>query len=138
LVDEVWKDRPLPKASPISIHPLELIGCSIKEKLGYLRGKIAQKKVEAIIISALDEVAWLYNIHGSDIAYNLVVQAYVIVTRASSFCYVDKIKVTSEVEKYLCENGITIRNYRCDFQAIEINLNYNYPVCSLKHDTMAQ
>jgi Xaa-Pro aminopeptidase len=128
----------LPEASPISIHPLELTWRSVKEKLDDFRGKLAQEKAKAIIITALDEVAWLYNIHGSDTTYNPVVQAYVIVTSSSAFCYVDKIEVTSEVEKYLCENGITIRNYRFDFQAIEINLNYNYPVCNLQHDTMAQ
>lgn len=111
LVDEVWKDRPLAEASPISVHPLELTGRSVKEKLDDLRRKLAQEKAEAIIITALDEVAWLYNIRGSDVAYNPVVSAYVIVTITSAFLYVDKRKVTSEVVKYLSENGITIRNY---------------------------
>lgn len=120
LVDEVWKDRPLPEALPISVHALEWTGRSVKQKLDDLRGKLAQEKAEAIIITTLDEVAWLYNIRGSDIAYNPVVKAYVIVTIDSAFFYVDKMKLTSEVEKHLCENGITVRNYEAVLSDLEL------------------
>ena len=44
-------------------------------------------------------------------AYNPVGSAFVFITVTSSFLYVDKKKVTFEVDKYLCENGIRIRNY---------------------------
>ncbi|GLJ13946.1 hypothetical protein SUGI_0222910 [Cryptomeria japonica] len=111
LVDEVWRDRPLLEISPICIHPLEFAGLSVQEKIYDLRAKLDQEKAGAIVITALDEVAWLYNIRGSDIAYNPVVQAFAIVTKASAFVYVDKKKVTPEVEKYLAKNGIEIRNY---------------------------
>ncbi|KAH9314181.1 hypothetical protein KI387_022808, partial [Taxus chinensis] len=120
LVDEVWRDRPLPEASPICIHPLEFAGRSVQEKLDDLREKLDQEKAEAIILTALDEVAWLYNIRGSDVAYNPVVHAFAIVTKFSAFVYVDKRKVTSEVEKYLTENAIEIRNYEALLSDLEL------------------
>eukprot|EP00252_Welwitschia_mirabilis_P017029 TRINITY_DN3786_c0_g1_i1.p1 TRINITY_DN3786_c0_g1~~TRINITY_DN3786_c0_g1_i1.p1 ORF type:complete len:663 (-),score=143.58 TRINITY_DN3786_c0_g1_i1:272-2260(-) len=111
LVDEVWKDRPLPTITPISIHTLEFAGRSITEKLADLRRNLSQEKAMSIIVVALDEVAWLYNIRGADVEYNPVVHAFAIVTQTSALFYVDKRKVTSEVEKHLCENGIIIRDY---------------------------
>uniref|UniRef100_A0A0D6R2D6 Xaa-Pro aminopeptidase n=1 Tax=Araucaria cunninghamii TaxID=56994 RepID=A0A0D6R2D6_ARACU len=111
LIDEIWKERPLPEALPICIQPLEFAGCSVKQKLDNLRANLDQEKAEALIVTALDEVAWLYNIRGSDVAYNPVVHAFAIVTRCFAFLYVDKRKVTSEVEKHLIDNGIEIRNY---------------------------
>lgn len=111
LVDEVWRDRPLPEISPICIHPLEFAGRSVEEKIDDLRVKLDKEKAKAIVITALDEVAWMYNIRGSDVAYNPVVQAFAVVTKSSAFIYVDKRKVTQEVEKYFAENGIEIRDY---------------------------
>lgn len=120
LVDEVWRDRPLPEMLPICIHPLEFAGRSVQEKIYDLRAKLHQEKAEAIVITALDEVAWIYNIRGSDVAYNPVVQAFALVTQFSAFIYVDKRKVTPEVEKYFAENGIEIRNYEALVSDLEL------------------
>ncbi|XP_022859334.1 uncharacterized protein LOC111380098 [Olea europaea var. sylvestris] len=66
LVDEVWKSRPPLEINPVIVHPLEFSGRSVQEKLKDLREKLVQEKAHAIIITALDEVAWLYNIRGTD------------------------------------------------------------------------
>ncbi|XP_072991171.1 aminopeptidase P1 [Typha latifolia] len=111
LVDEVWKDRPLEDIHPVNVHPLEFAGRSVAEKLKDLREALLHENASGIVIAALDEVAWLYNVRGSDVAYNPVIHAYAIVTRNSAFFYVDKRKVSSEVEYYMAENGIEIRDY---------------------------
>ncbi|CAM0873755.1 unnamed protein product [Alopecurus aequalis] len=59
----------------------------------------------------MDEVAWLYNVRGDDVHYSPVVHSYAIVTQYNAFFYVDKRKVTDEVENYMTENGIDIREY---------------------------
>ncbi|ONM26806.1 aminopeptidase P1 [Zea mays] len=111
LVDEVWKDRPLVEPRPVIVHPVEFAGRSVPEKMKELREKLVHEKATAIIITALDEVAWLYNIRGSDVDYSPVVHSYAIVTLHSAFFYVDKRKVTVEVQKYMSGNGIEIREY---------------------------
>ncbi|XP_042500770.1 aminopeptidase P1-like [Macadamia integrifolia] len=111
LVDEVWKSRPPPEIKPVIIHPLEYAGWAVAEKLKDLREKLAKEKARGIIIAALDEVAWLYNVRGSDVSYNPVVHAYAIVISSSAFFYVDKKKVSAEVYSYMEENGIEVRDY---------------------------
>ncbi|CAL9027017.1 unnamed protein product [Prunus brigantina] len=112
LVDEVWKNQPPVEINPVIVHPLEHTGRSVADKLKDLRERLIQENARGIIISALDEVAWLYNIRGSDVSYSPVVHAFAIVTSNSAFFYVDKRKVSSEVNTYLEENGIEVRDYK--------------------------
>ncbi|XVE82668.1 hypothetical protein DITRI_Ditri16bG0024400 [Diplodiscus trichospermus] len=111
LVDEVWKDRPPAEINPVIVHPLEFAGRSVAEKLKELREKLTNEKARGIVITALDEVAWLYNIRGSDVSYCPVVHAFAIVTLNRAFLYVDKRKVSSEVSSSMEENGIEVREY---------------------------
>ncbi|CAK7339530.1 unnamed protein product [Dovyalis caffra] len=57
------------------------------------------------------QVAWLYNIRGTDVSYCPVVHAFAIVTSNSAFLYVDKKKVSAEANHYMEENGIDVRDY---------------------------
>ncbi|KAK3035251.1 hypothetical protein RJ639_033885 [Escallonia herrerae] len=113
LVDEVWKNRPPLELNPVVIQPLEFAGRSVAEKLKDLREKLKQEKACGIIITTLDEVAWLYNVRGSDVPYCPVVHAYAVVTLVSAFFYVDKRKLSPEasVSSYMEENGIEVREY---------------------------
>lgn len=111
LVDEVWTTRPPLEINPVNVHPLEFAGLSVKDKLKNLRKQLEGEKSRGIILAALDEVAWLYNIRGSDVSYCPVIHAYAIVTLDSAFLYVDTRKVSSEVKLYLEENGIEVREY---------------------------
>ncbi|CAM0873757.1 unnamed protein product [Alopecurus aequalis] len=111
LMDEVWKERPPNNALPVNVHPVEFAGRSVAEKINELREKLQHENATAIIVTALDEVAWLYNVRGDDVHYSPVVHSYAIVTQYNAFFYVDKRKVTDEVENYMTENGIDIREY---------------------------
>ncbi|XP_062029349.1 aminopeptidase P1-like [Rosa rugosa] len=112
LVDEVWKSQPTQEINPVVIHPLEFAGRSVADKLKDVRKKLVQVKAHSIIISALDEVCWLYNIRGADADYSPVVHAFAIVALNSAFFYVDKRKVSSEVNSYLEMNRIEVRDYK--------------------------
>ncbi|XP_030523904.2 aminopeptidase P1 isoform X2 [Rhodamnia argentea] len=111
LVDEVWKNRPPPQINPVDVHALEFAGRSATDKLNDLRERLTQEKARGIVITALDEVAWLYNVRGSDVSYCPVVHSFAIVTPTSAFLYVDQRKLSSEVSGYLKENGIEVREY---------------------------
>ncbi|XP_057498646.1 aminopeptidase P1 [Actinidia eriantha] len=111
LVDEVWKTRPPFQINPVNIHPLEFAGRTVADKLKNLREKLKEVEAHAIIITTLDEVAWLYNVRGTDVSYCPVVHAFAIITASSAFFYVDKRKLSSEVKSYLEENGIDVRDY---------------------------
>ncbi|CAI9110722.1 OLC1v1010791C1 [Oldenlandia corymbosa var. corymbosa] len=111
LVDEVWTSRPPLEINPVVVHPLKFSGRSVTEKLKDLREKLVQEKARGIVITTLDEVAWLYNIRGNDVSYCPVVHAFAVVTLTSAFFYVDRRKLSSEVTTYMKENGIEVREY---------------------------
>ncbi|KAK7367443.1 hypothetical protein VNO80_09455 [Phaseolus coccineus] len=111
LVDEVWINRPQAEINAVIVHPLKFAGRSVADKLKDLRKRLRQEQARGIIFTALDEVAWLYNIRGSDVAYCPVVHAFAIVTANTAFIYVDKRKVSVEVQAHLVENEIEIREY---------------------------
>ncbi|KAM7529743.1 hypothetical protein LguiB_033153 [Lonicera macranthoides] len=111
LVDEVWKSRPQPELNLVTVHPLEFTGHSVADKLKDLREKLTEEKARGIVIATLDEVAWLYNVRGTDVSYCPVVHSFAIITLDSAFFYVDKRKLTSEVNTYMEENGIEVRDY---------------------------
>lgn len=49
---------------------MHFLGLATKEKITALRKTLAEKKAAGMVISMLDEVAWLFNLRGSDIEYN--------------------------------------------------------------------
>ncbi|KAG0485441.1 hypothetical protein HPP92_009520 [Vanilla planifolia] len=111
LVDEIWKDRPAADIQPVHIQPFKFAGRAVADKLKDLREKLLKEKADGIIVTALDEVSWLYNIRGNDVSYCPVVHAYAIVKSDSAFLYVDKRKLSQEVESSLEESGIEVREY---------------------------
>ncbi|GAB2232077.1 hypothetical protein Droror1_Dr00011099 [Drosera rotundifolia] len=111
LVDEIWTERPPAEVNPVIIQPVEFSGRPVGEKLNDLRGKLIKEKSGALIVTALDEVAWLFNIRGTDVSYCPLVHAFAVVTSGDAFFYVDKRKVSPEVQAYMMRNRIEVRDY---------------------------
>lgn len=105
LVDEVWgteAGQPDPPSGPVAVHDeAKYAGRSFKSKLEDVRAELAKRRAAALCVTALDEVAWLFNIRGSDIAFNPVVIAYGVVTRDEALLFVDDAKVTPAVRDHL-------------------------------------
>jgi hypothetical protein len=72
LIDFIWQppDRPLPDANPVFVHEFQYTGILWQEKVKIISGLIQTKKADAYIVTALDDIAWLFSIRGSDIPYN--------------------------------------------------------------------
>jgi Xaa-Pro aminopeptidase len=78
LVDLIWvpPDRPSAPANPVFVHEIQYTGISWEEKVRIIAGLIQAKKANAYIVTALDEIAWLFSIRGSDIPYNPFFKVY--------------------------------------------------------------
>lgn len=110
-LDEVWTDRPALPQDTVSIHPIEFAGESCHDKLSRIRKALANRHVEGHLITALDDVAWTLNLRGNDVHCCPVFVAYLLVAPKKTTLFVDKEKLTEEVETYLKEEGITIDDY---------------------------
>ncbi|ORZ08655.1 peptidase M24, structural domain-containing protein [Absidia repens] len=102
LVDLAWADaRPAAPQFKVMTHPIEYSGKPHHEKLQDLQAHIKEKGAYGIVVSALDEVAWLFNLRGSDIECNPVFISYAIVTQQEAILYVNPDKVTQLVQDHL-------------------------------------
>ncbi|KMQ45400.1 Peptidase M24, structural domain [Trichophyton rubrum] len=120
LIDAVWGDeRPARPANQITVQPVERAGKSFEEKVEDLRKELTAKKRSAMVISTLDEIAWLFNLRGSDIPYNPVFFSYAIVTPSVAELYVDESKLSPEARKHL-EGKVVLKPYESIFQASKV------------------
>lgn len=111
LVDMIWKDRPKRNASPVWIHDIQFAGEGAAEKLALLREELKERGATVFLTAALDEIAWITNLRGSDIECNPVFLAYLLVKRHSAALYVQKEALSEEVLAYLKAQKISVKGY---------------------------
>ena len=90
LLEAVWDNRPAVPQTPIITLGVDIVGESRQDKIMWLRNFLYEKGCDAILLTALDEIAWLLNVRGSDIAYNPLVISYLLVTQDEVDWYVRK------------------------------------------------
>ncbi len=111
LVDLIWEDRPADSANDVRLLPPELYGVEYKDKITNFRDAIAAKGAVASIVSGLDEQMWLFNLRGSDIAYNPVAYAYTIVTDIGVSLYIKEAVISDELCRFCEDEDITLKAY---------------------------
>ena len=90
LLSPLWTDRPAIPSTPIITLGDDLTGESREAKIHWLRKWMMRQEVDAIFLTALDEIAWLLNVRGSDVDYNPVVISYLLVTMDQAYWFVRK------------------------------------------------
>lgn len=111
VISLVWNDRPSLPNAPIFEHSPEYTGQTRIEKLTQLRQSISSADCDAILITALDEIAWLLNIRGKDVDFNPVALAYVFVSQKQAIVFVDANKINGELNKNFNDDDITLMPY---------------------------
>lgn len=117
--DELWTGRPSLPLGEAQVMPEEIAGESARSKLARLRSALETDGVEGMLVTMLDEVAWLANLRGCDVEYNPVVVSYMIVTLDNAVLYIDERKLTDDVRKYLSAQGISVDAYGNVWQALK-------------------
>ncbi|GJP42339.1 hypothetical protein CLOM_g1914 [Closterium sp. NIES-68] len=112
-IDVVWgAERPPPPSAPMRVHPIVYAGQTVKAKLQQLRGEMRDAGVTSLLVSALDEVAWLLNVRGADVPHCPVTVAYAVVEMEAAYVFVDASKVAApEVAEHVAAAGITVKPY---------------------------
>jgi Xaa-Pro aminopeptidase len=112
LVDIVWgDDRPPRPDNVVKLLEQQYAGKEIGVKLEELRKELDKKKSSGFVVSMLDEIAWLFNLRGSDIPYNPVFFSYATVTSTTATLYINSSKLSTDAMNYLTDNGISLRPY---------------------------
>lgn len=111
LIDPIWKERPAIPEAPMFEMPIELNGKSTEDKLIDINKMLHKAGADCTILSALDEVAWTFNIRGTDVAYNPVVISYAFVSEKESVLFVNPKKIPAEIAEHLKKEGVTLADY---------------------------
>ena len=110
-ISQIWTDRPeLPK-DKAWIHDEKYCGLSLKEKLEILREKMDLNHCDYTFIGAPEDICYLLNIRGNDVAYNPVILSYMLVSQDKASLCIEEEKLDANVRQYLEENGISIYSY---------------------------
>ncbi len=117
LLSALWTERPAVSSTPVITLGEDLVGESRSGKIHRLRKWLVLQGADAVFLSALDQIAWVLNVRGSDVAYNPVVISYLLVTLedVSWFvrkdAYADLDSETADSFSELQADGVVIRDY---------------------------
>ncbi len=117
MLEVLWTDRPeIPQTPIITLGP-EQVGWSRVQKFRWIRKWMSQHGLDAVLLTALDEIAWLLNVRGQDVAYNPVVMSYLLVTQDNVLWFVRKGPIpgndgeTEDSFHELMADGVNIQEY---------------------------
>lgn len=109
LIDDVWGDDQPPLTSNKMITlKLDFAGETIAKKWEQVRQQMKVQNTSALIVTALDEIAWFLNLRGSDIEFNPVFFAFMIVTHDDIVLFADSHKLPDNFKDHQCENNVQI------------------------------
>lgn len=111
LLGDIWLDRPALSETPVFRVPATVTGCASCEKINMVRSLLYKENADYFIFSALDEIAWLYNIRCNDIEYNPVAISYAVVGKEKAYLFIKRSKVTKVVAEDLQQDGIEVQDY---------------------------
>ena len=111
LLSEVWLDRPTLPVQPIYEHLPPQATVSRAEKLAQLRDTLKQRKADAHFIATLDDIAWLFNLRGSDVSFNPVFVSFALIEQERATLFLDLNKVSPELRDTLARDGVDLRDY---------------------------
>ncbi|MDE8650768.1 aminopeptidase P family protein [Novosphingobium album (ex Liu et al. 2023)] len=101
-VDAIWDDRPAPSPAPALVHADRFAGLSSQAKREAVSEWLTERKLDAAVISALDSIAWLLNIRGSDVERTPVTLSYVIAhADGTADLFIAEEKLTPELRQHL-------------------------------------
>lgn len=110
-LNPIWENRPALPSEPAFLVEEEFIGQSIASKLAAVRKVMKQHHTCYHLISSLDDMAWLFNIRGSDVKYNPVVLSFALINENEANLYIDNSKLTAKDQTKLVQNGVIIKAY---------------------------
>jgi Xaa-Pro aminopeptidase len=111
LVDRIWEDQPPPPLEAVTVLDETIAGESVPSKLSRVREKLSASSSHALVVTALDAIAWLFNLRGRDVPFNPIVVAYALVDRDGARLFVVPEKLDASVRSHLADSGVHIEGY---------------------------
>lgn len=121
-IDTVWKDRPDFTSSQVSRLGLFYTGRRVQEKLELLRSAMEDAGADTHVTGSLDEIAWLFNLRGSDIPCNPVFFSYAVITQEEAVLFLRDHAADEELAEVLADEGVRLLSYDTFYDYLEEEL----------------
>lgn len=119
LIDEIWEDRPAMAEEPVFILEEKYSGESTASKLARIREAMKEAKANVHILSALDDIAWLINMRGNDVAYSPLILAYAVIYEDRMQLFISEKKLSAEAKALLEKDNIEILPYDAVYETVK-------------------
>ena len=117
---ELWTDRPVIPDNMVSLHPLEYSGESTSSKVSRIRKHLLDCGADGLLVTALDEIAWVLNLRGSDVHCNPVFVSYLLIFPENITLYINNVKLPDDVKAYLMSEHIDIQAYESVVEGLRL------------------
>ena len=124
-LSQIWKDHPAIPENPVEIYPMEYAGENCRDKIARIRKALREKHADGMLMSALDDIAWTLNLRGTDVHCNPVFVSYLLISSKDVTLYINKVKLTPQVEAYLAAEGIAVAPYEDVAKGLKDYFEYN-------------
>ena len=111
LMEEIWLDRPPMAQGPVRALPLEYAGESRGDKLARVRSAMAKEGADVHLLTALEDIAWLLDLRGSDAACTPVFLSYLALEKAGGTLFAHPAAFSAELREELEADGIRLQPY---------------------------
>ncbi|WP_455072674.1 aminopeptidase P family protein [Prevotella melaninogenica] len=117
---ELWTDRPAIPDNMVSLHPLEYSGESTSSKVSRVRKHLLDCGADGLLVTALDEIAWVLNLRGSDVHCNPVFVSYLLISPENITLYINNVKLPDDVKAYLMAEHIDVQAYESVVEGLRL------------------
>ena len=117
---ELWTDRPVIPDNMVSLHPLEYSGESTSSKVSRVRKHLLECCADGLLVTALDEIAWVLNLRGSDVHCNPVFVSYLLISPENITLYINNVKLPDDVKAYLMSEHIDVQAYESVVEGLRL------------------
>lgn len=117
---ELWTNRPVIPDNMVSLHPLEYSGESTSSKISRVRKHLLDCGADGLLVTALDEIAWVLNLRGSDVHCNPVFVSYLLISPENITLYINNVKLPEEVKDYLVSEHIDVQAYESVVEGLRL------------------
>lgn len=111
LLADIWPDRPALPAAPVYEHVAPHAAVTRADKLAQVRAAMAQHGASHHFVSTVDDIAWITNLRGSDVDYNPVFLAHLLLAADGATLFIDPAKVPAGVAAALAADGVALAPY---------------------------
>ena len=121
----VWRDRPQIPQNPVELFPMQYAGETTGSKIARIREALRKQHADGMLMAALDDIAWTLNLRGTDVHCNPVFVSYLLISSKTVTLYINKVKLSPEVQAYLKAEDIQVEDYEQVENGLKKYFEYN-------------